>query len=301
MEIIRTMMTNIQAPYKEECYICGSTKIEFYKKIKGFSLLKCKKCNLKWVVNITEKEIIEFYDQNYFYSNSKMGYADYLADEKNHRRNAKSILHSVNKIKDLTKLKVLDVGCAMGFLLDEARRFKACDVYGVEVSNYAYAYAKSSLEIDVIHGELDSSHFASEFFDVVFLIGTIEHLLSPKKTLAIINRVLKSDGLLVITTIDTSGLFRLYSIKPPEHLFYFNHNNIVILLTKLGFKIIKIKPYFVSYYLHDLFHRLSEFFSFSFLEFVSGVIKRKMPNFYVKIPTNEMILIVKKIEEVEDL
>jgi len=280
---------------EENCYICGSVVVNIYRVENDFLVYRCKKCGLKWIGIITADQIASFYGEKYFSnSDSKMGYKDYLADEENHRRNARNILYTIEGIRKLTGLKILDVGCAFGFLLDEARRLKG-DVYGVEISGYACEYAKNKLGLDVINGEIDSSHFPPEFFDVVFLIGTIEHLISPKNTIAIINKVLKSDGLFVITTIDTSGLFPLYSIKPPEHLFYFNHNNISLLLTKLGFKIIKIKSYFVNYYLHDLFHRLSEFLSFSFLEFVSGVILKKIPNFRVKIPTNEMIVIAKKV------
>lgn len=281
--------------YKKICYICESTKTSIYKRINGFTVYRCKKCDLKWVDGIGTDDIVSFYDEGYFNNDSKTGYKNYLADEGNHRRLARNILYIVDRIRDLNKARILDVGCALGFLLDEARRSKYCDVCGVELSRYAYEYAKNELGLNVINSELKSSHLDSDSFDAVFMIGTLEHLISPKDTIAIINRILKRDGLLVLTTLDTAGLFPLYSIKPPEHLFYFNHNNLLFLLNNLGFEISLRRTHFAYYYLHDLFHRLSEFLSLSFLSSISRMIRERIPNVYIKIPTNEVILVAKKV------
>jgi len=99
---------------------------------------------------------------------------------------------------------------------------------------------------------------------------------------------------LAITTLDTKGIIPLYSIKPPEHIFYFNHNNIVLLLNKAGFRIILKRPYFVKYYLHDLFYRLGKFLSIPLFNHPPKIMHKFM-NISVTIPTNEMILIVEKL------
>lgn len=278
------------------CDICGLKTGYFHKNINGFDIYECKECKLLWVEEITQQKIISFYNSTYFNNNSKMGYKDYLGDEKNHRKNARNIISTVNKIKDLTKLQILDVGCAYGFLLDEAKKIKQCETYGVEISNYACEYARDRLGVNVFNCELDHCDFDSNFFDVVFLIGTIEHLISPKKTLEIIHNILKPYGLIVITTLDTDGLIPICAIKPPEHLFYFNHDNLLILLNNLGYKKLLRRTYFVNYCLHDIFHRISEFLSFSFFGFISEKIKKSFPNLSVTIPSNEMIVVAKKVE-----
>lgn len=192
------------------CYICGSKKIVPHKEVNGFIVYRCKDCKLLWTVDIDKQKITSFYNQSYFNNKSKMGYKNYLADEKNFRKNARGLINTVNKIKDLSKLRILDVGCAYGFLLDEARNIKQCDTYGIEISHDAYTYAKNTLSLNVTDSELDSHNYEPNYFDLIFLIGTIEHLISPKETLAVIHNILKPGGLLVITTIDTTGLFPLY-------------------------------------------------------------------------------------------
>lgn len=276
-----------------ECYICKSNKIKFYKNVNGFVINKCFKCGLLWVKEINKNVIFSFYNQKYFNNGKKMGYKNYLVDEKNHRKNAQNIFRIVDKIKDLTKLKILDIGCAFGFLLDEARRLKECEAYGIELSEFAYQYASKRLGLKVSNCDFDELNFEPNFFDAVFLVGTIEHLVFPKETLGHINQILKPQGLLVVTTIDTKGLIPLYSLKPPEHLFYFNHKNLSLLLEESGFKCLVKKGYFVNYHLHDLLYRLGEFLSFSFLSHISKLFEKF--NISMKIPTNEMIVIAEKV------
>lgn len=276
------------------CYVCDSRAIYVCDFASKFTVYECKGCGLKWVGGITKDTAVSFYDNEYFNSDSKMGYQDYLGNERNHRRNARSILSIVDKKRDLEGLRVLDVGCAFGFLLDEAKKFRCCDVYGLELNHDACEYAKGVLSLKVFNGEVESSCFPKDFFDVVFVIGTIEHLISPKDTLRAINMILKPEGLLVITTLNTRGLFPFYSIKPPEHLFYFNHDNIDLLLNRLNFRLVKKKTHFSYYCLPDLFHRLSEFLTSSFLRRFFNFVRSKSPNIDIKIPTNEMLLIAQK-------
>jgi SAM-dependent methyltransferase len=279
----------------KKCYICEGAVRNFYKKVNGISILKCHQCKLKWVEDLEKGAIISLYDKRYFdRSHSKIGYRDYLAQEKNHRENSVNILRKVNAVKDLRRSRILEVGCAFGFLLDEARRIKGCDVYGVEINEDAFKYAKSHLGLNVINREFQNCNFEDNFFDVVFLIGTIEHLISPKQTLKDIHRILKAEGVLVITTIDTRGLVPLYSIKPPEHLFYFSHYNICLLLRMNGYKVLVRRPYFVKYQIDDLFHRLSEFSCSSIFGGLDRIISKMFGNISIRIPTNEMLVIAEK-------
>lgn len=280
------------------CSVCGLETGCFYKQVNGFNLFKCKKCKLLWVEGITHQEIVSFYDSSdYFNNDSKIGYNNYLADEKNHRKNAREIINTVSKIRDMKGLRILDIGCAFGFLLDEAKKATQGNVedYGIEISSYAYEYAKNHLGLNVYNCELDRCNFEPLFFDVIFLIGTIEHLISPMATLGNISKLLKYGGLLVITTLDTGGIMPLYSLKPPEHLFYFNHDNLSALVKNYGCEILQSKTYFGHYQLNDLFYRLGEFLSFSLFGFISNVLRKYFPRLSLKIPTNEMILIAKKV------
>jgi 2-polyprenyl-3-methyl-5-hydroxy-6-metoxy-1,4-benzoquinol methylase len=277
------------------CYVCGSEMVAFHKEANGFRVFRCESCDLLWVDGVTEQDVDAFYNRIYYESDLQMGYKNYLADGKNHRSNARALIKTVDKIRDLTGLRVLDVGCAHGFLLDEARKLKQCDVSGIEISGHACGYAKDVLGLSVLNCRLRDCDLYSGLFDVAFLIGTVEHLISPKAEIRHIHRILKPDGLLVLTTTDTKGLLPFYAIKPPEHLFYFNHGNLLRLLEDSGYKVLLRKTYFANYHVHDLFYRMGKFSSIKLFELISRQIKKLFPTLSVRIPTNEMIVIAKKI------
>ncbi|MFC1558373.1 class I SAM-dependent methyltransferase [candidate division KSB1 bacterium] len=188
---------------------------------------------------------------------------------------------------------MLDVGCGYGLFLDEIKKTKKCDVSGIEISEHAYLYSKNELSLNVLNCELTSSIFKSESFDVVFLLGTIEHLEKPKEILSIIYGLLKPEGLLVITTLNTKSLIPFYAIKPPEHLFYFNSNNLILLLKNTGYKIIYKKVLFVYYYIHTLVHIFIRFLSLSKMDFVIKLLE-KLPKISIKFITNEMCIVASK-------
>ena len=140
----------------------------------------------------------------------------------------------------------------------------------------------------------DSLDFDSDYFDIVLLIGTIEHVADPRTLLSEIYRVLKSGGILVITTIDTRGIIPLYHLKPPEHLFYFNHNNLMMLLEQEGYRYLLRETHMSIYFLFEVFNILSQFRMLSFFKFLGTAVSKAYPDFSLRLPTNEMLLIVQK-------
>jgi len=244
-----------------------------------------------WVaIPLESSTLSNYYEQDYYASDTKRGYQNYVGDEENHRQNARRLVRWVNSTRDLNGARLLDFGCGFGFLLDEARKAFNCECYGVELSRIAGEYARSKLRIDVTF-DSSLSNLPSDFFDVAFLIGTIEHLANPRQVLKDIARVMKLNGYLIITTVDTNGLLPFYSLKPPEHLFYFNYTNLKQLLGQTGFNLMERRIYFVNYNAHDLLWRLGKFLSLNQLCSASKAVERLVPNLSLRIPTNEIKVI----------
>ncbi len=276
------------------CYICKGDRVREYREVRGIGVVRCPDCKLIFVPEIDDRIIEEFYSAGYFTgSGEETGYGDYLQDESNLRGNARTILKVINKYKGAAGLRLLDIGCAHGFLLDEARKL-GYEVFGLEMSEEGWRYATENLGLKVFKGTLSTVEFERDSFDVICLVGTIEHLKDPRHELKMIYSLLKDRGLLVITTIDTRGLLPLYHIKPPEHLFYFSHGNLRQLLRSTGFEVLRRRTYFVRYRLSDLFSRLNAFFGFRVLATLSSSMERLFPGFSIKIPSNEMIVIAEK-------
>jgi SAM-dependent methyltransferase len=94
---------------------------------------------------------------------------------------------------------VLDAACGEGYgtaLLARTAR----SVVGVDIDETAVAAATARYELDFRTADIASMPFDDESFDVVVSFETIEHVPDPEAALAEYARVLRSDGVLVIST-----------------------------------------------------------------------------------------------------
>ncbi len=73
----------------------------------------------------------------------------------------------------------MDLGCWVGFLLDEARARGWDPVTGVEPSAFASAYARDRLGLDVRTDDLMTADLPAGAHQAVVLGDVIEHLPAP--------------------------------------------------------------------------------------------------------------------------
>jgi len=164
--------------------------------------------------------------------------------------------------------KLLDVGCATGLFLEVAERI-GYEVFGVEISNYAAGRVTETLRSNVFMGELEKARFSDEYFDIVAMWDTLEHLPRPLEDLQEVNRILKTGGVIIIETLNVACLnakilgpkWPLYA--PPHHLFYFSLDTLSKLLLKGGFDIFEVEPIQTYSPIHS--HRAIRYFDKSSL------------------------------------
>jgi 2-polyprenyl-3-methyl-5-hydroxy-6-metoxy-1,4-benzoquinol methylase len=183
-------------------------------------------------------------------------YPDYLGQERALRRSMQRHLSQMSKYGKLDGA-LLEVGCAYGFFLDEARaRFKK--VVGVDVAKDAIEHASGTLGLDARQGDLLQLDLADRF-EVICLWDTVEHLPRPDATLERARSLLSERGLLFLTTGDVTSLnarlrgARWRQIHPPTHLHYFSRATIARLLKRVGLEVVGIET--AAYY-HTLFNVL---------------------------------------------
>lgn len=227
-----------------DCPICQAVNGSIYKIVDGYPVWRCRNCDLYWVPDVSDEVIAEFYSGQYFRGDHDTGYGDYLSTEKAQRLSARLLLDTIrtrSHRRSAATTKLIDVGCAHGFLVDEAVK-AGFDAEGIDVSEEAGAYARNKLGLRIAHGTLHSAGVPSDTFDVATSIGSIEHLNNPIAVATEIHRVLKPGGLLVITTVDTGSRVG-FRLKPPEHLFYFSRANIGHMLEGIGFDVDLARSY----------------------------------------------------------
>ena len=127
--------------------------------------------------------------------------------------------HRYAILKDIVKNKdVLDVACGEGygssFIAETARSVVGVDISDDIIRHASMTYRKSNLEFVKSNAiELD---FTDASFDIVVSFETIEHLIEQAQMLAELKRVMRDDGILVISSPNRP----IYSEESGEHNAY---------------------------------------------------------------------------------
>jgi 2-polyprenyl-3-methyl-5-hydroxy-6-metoxy-1,4-benzoquinol methylase len=136
-------------------------------------------------------------------------------------------------------VRVLDIGCGFGESLGY-HRDRGCDVYGVEADENILRVARLH-GLNVRVGLFNASNYEPESFDVVTLDQVIEHVSDPLTVLAGVHQVLKTDGLLILSTPNAAGWgARIFGRRwihwhAPYHQQFFSARSISTAANRAGF------------------------------------------------------------------
>ena len=233
-------------PRPIRCSVCGSTQPA----APTFARLsRCASCGFVYYDHSADPSLdfAALYGDEYF---TGFEYFDYLGQEHALRRSLRRHLEQMGRHCQLGG-SLLEVGCAYGFFLDEARRFFEV-VKGIDIAENAVAYARDVLRTDARVANFTSIDLGSEMFDVVCMWDTIEHVPAPDRFVAKAFEVLRPGGHLFITTGDIDSVVaklqgpRWRQIHPPTHLSYFSRRTLTRMLEEGGFEVTAVEtaPYY---------------------------------------------------------
>jgi SAM-dependent methyltransferase len=206
---------------KTTCELCGfdGPMTDFYPSRR---IVQCPECGLVFydpAAGVVSPE--ELYTEAYF---AGAEYRDYLADERALRRNFSRRVDELRKLKPHGRL--LEVGCAYGLFLDEARPHY--EVIGMDITSGPTEYARRTLGLDARTVDFLDAPDEPEAYDLICMWDTLEHLTHPVRYIEKAARWLRPGGRLVMTTNDIDSFVAKFrgekwrQIHPPTHLFYFS-------------------------------------------------------------------------------
>lgn len=156
-----------------------------------------------------------------------------------------------NIVKNHSPEKILDVGSNGGDLTAKiAKLFPDSKTYAIDAYEKAVIYAKK-LHPEVYFRRADAQKlpFKSDYFDLIFCLETLEHILFPQKALREIGRCLKKNGEAIIPMDSGSFLFSFIwffwikfgagKVWKNSHLHKFNKKKLKEMILNEGFKIKK--------------------------------------------------------------
>jgi len=249
------------------CDLCGKNKTELFLEAESdvtkerFKIVRCQNCGLIYLNPRPVKEIIgKYYPVENYYA-----YQDFSDKRLNYRERLKQAsLEGYYSSKNIFKKflswllvrnflivvpkglkgRLLDIGCGSGEFLNQMKNF-GWEVYGVEINQESTDMGNKQ-GLNIFCGELGGADFPQNYFDVVVLSQTLEHVYSPGSYLDKIHRLLKEDGLLIIGVPNISCLEshifgrNWHALEVPRHLHFFTVPSLRRYLEKYGFKVEKV-------------------------------------------------------------
>lgn len=244
-------MTNLIPVSK--CIVCNSNEFQNaytthdrHYGIKGeFTIDQCKSCDLFFLNPMpTADYLTSLYPKTYY------SYQPNFFNDNESSFFKKIYSKYIVQIKTLDpKFKqpgrVLDIGCGSGKFLYKMKK-NGWEVHGVEVNEIAARTGNELANLNIHAGDLLSSNFKSNYFNYIRSNHSFEHIDNPNEVLAVIHRILKDDGKLMIgvPNIDSFNyrLFKKYwwYLGAPVHTFNYSVKTLIHLLERNNFSIEKV-------------------------------------------------------------
>jgi 2-polyprenyl-3-methyl-5-hydroxy-6-metoxy-1,4-benzoquinol methylase len=234
------------------CNLCGSENRIPHMPQNGKGLVQCTDCGLIYTSPRPDAaELYALYGATYFRNDDDgtVGYHDYLADERNIRRTFNRRLDMLHKfIQPGSGRKLLDVGCAAGFYIDEAAR-RGWEVEGLDVSGFAVEYVREHFGHTAYNDSLlDADYLEPESYSLVTMWDVIEHVPDPTANIARAAELLHSGGYFALITPDVGSLVAKLTGKnwigyklSEEHVYYFSVSTLSRMLNEAGFDVVDLR------------------------------------------------------------
>lgn len=247
---------------KTTCPICGSLKekdiiLNFkedaatHKAENIFIIAKCQECAISFLQpQPSPNELQNYYPEFYWrFKKSSLAPLENFIVRKLFFSEIKEIKNILQERKNIDEIKLLDIGCGAGEFLNSLTHLKI-KLYGIDNSENAIKIALQNNNLIIKKSNIiEEPLFEFEYFDIITLFHTLEHLSDPNKAIQNIKNILKRDGFLIIQVPNIECLlFKITKrhwagLHIPQHLFHFSKKSLQNFLSNNNFRIVKIKDF----------------------------------------------------------
>jgi SAM-dependent methyltransferase len=234
-------------PSHRGCPICGGDEprvvfrqdfaiVEHATPVSGYDVVVCNRCGGAYADGIPDQVAFD----RYYREMSKYEYAQRDGAESDYdRRRLEHIASIVAPHISSPDAHVLDVGCASGRLLASIRERGFANVFGLDPSPACAATARRLYAIDVRTMTLGDMAQSGERFDVVIMVGVLEHLRDLDSAFEHLRGVLNDGGLLYVEVPDVTAFADWpnapYQDFSTEHINFFSPVSLANLMRRHGF------------------------------------------------------------------
>lgn len=231
-----------------DCPVCGSNISKSYCTKDNFQHVKCCKCEMVYInPRLNKAATLEFYNSpvNEIYNEQKFhaSVEGESPDDRINAHNIRLIATYFTKVVDgqmpLIGKKLIEIGCAKGYFLKQAKNLGA-DVFGVELNKVNAEIAQNSVAGIIYDKDIFELSLPSETFDIIYMRDVIEHIHNPIPFMEEMSRLLKPGGMIFLETHNIDGLIhRVVGGKHTcvfgfEHPVHWSYKTLKLALEKSG-------------------------------------------------------------------
>lgn len=215
---------------------------------------QCMRCGFRQIrPRLSAARLAALYPTEYFDTGSVRGYRDYARQFHRHQRDAYFLTKRFRPIAPAGP--VLEVGCALGFLLAGLAK-AGWEVEGIDVSPFAAYYAQTRFGLQVACTTLEEQAFPGEHFAIVIQKDVLEHVSDPRRHLVETHRIMRRGGYLWVVTPNGEANLRPLSRTAQEtarhgrrvlplldqgHLSFFALRHLMGLVSECGFDCVRAR------------------------------------------------------------
>lgn len=228
------------------CPVCGSSerRVEFHQAfaavdqatpVTGYDVVVCERCGAAYADGIPDQAAFD----RYYRDMSKYEYAQRGGEESEFdARRLALIADIVAPRLPSPDARILDVGCASGRLLANLRDRGFAQVTGLDPSPACAAAAARLYSIPVRTMTLAQIAASGERFDVVIMVGVLEHLRDLDQAFTQLRTLLNPSGLLYVEVPDVTAFADWpnapYQDFSTEHINFFSPVSLRNLMRRHG-------------------------------------------------------------------
>lgn len=220
--------------------MCGGTA-EVDATYKDVPLHRCASCGFIFATSRTAEQLQELYGDEYF-DEFHCG-TSYREDAAQHRFESRVRRDWIANY--VTRGRLLEIGAAAGFFLDEMRE-AGFEVHGVEPAQATAEFARETLKLDVRTGFIEDVELPDGLFDVIAAWHVVEHIFKPQLAMQRLRSVINPDGLLFLEVPNIASVsakhFKQswFHLDPKHHVGFYDTKTISLLLESTGFQAVAI-------------------------------------------------------------
>ena len=190
------------------CPICESNNFSLIRNIEfvlyekhpmadGYELVQCKNCSFIYAnTKVTQNQLDKYYSDLSKYEDKKIstggGYNQFDKD-----RLIKTAKYIASKFAD-KKISIVDIGCAIGGMLEQLRNLGFNDITGIDPSISCVEITRNDKNIKCHHASIFDIDESFGKYDLIIISHVWEHILDLKLAIKHLESILKNDGFIYV-------------------------------------------------------------------------------------------------------